>query len=186
MSDEKKKVEIIEHEKPKEITVSTEKLDKVMERLEHLEKENELLTKSVSSSKYKMEKEKLEKDNVMRVRFKLYRGIPIIGIKSLEQTLIMNPMTGAPTMNAKIRYKFLLANKEEVEIPYQEFYTTIYHTEAHVVDKKVEDNYELYGAREIDGIKEKKKELIFTCEFMDETLNEKYGKIECPVNYVNM
>ena len=187
MSEKENKVAMIEHElpetkketAPKEVVVSTEKLDKVMDRLDVLEKENELLKKSVSSSKYKLEQEKLDRDKVMKVKFKLHNGVPIVGLKSLEQRIVANPVTGHVTANAIIRYSFLLADGTEVEKPYQDFYTTIEHTDAHVVANHKEKDHQLYSGKLEDS-------LIFTCEFIDQALNEKYGHIDVPVCYVNM
>lgn len=172
------KTEMIEHEKPKEMTVSTEKLDKVLERLDSLEKENDILKKSVSTAKYNFEREKLEKDKVMRVRFKLHKGVPIVALKSLEQSLIKSPVTGQ-IVNESIRYKYKLADGEEIEKPYVDFYTTIEHTEAHVIEKRKERDYMMYDGSVRD-------EVICTCEFIDPSLNDKYGKIDVAISYVNM
>ena len=182
MNEEKKKVEMIEHEpdtsKVDEIPVSKSKLDEIIERQDKLEKENELLRKSVSSAKYNAEKEKMQKDKIPTVRFKLLDGVPIIALKSLEQKLIRSPMTGL-IVNENIRYMFKLADGTEQEILYVDFYTTIEHAIAHVIAKRTE-RVEMYDGKIHDN------EEVYTCEFIDLNLNAKYGKIEVPVPYINL
>jgi hypothetical protein len=98
MSEEKKKVDMIEHEEEKvsdTIEVSKSQLDAILERQTALEKDNEVLKASVSKSKQDLERGKLNsKERKTQATLKLWKGVPVIGWKSDDTTLERSPLTG--------------------------------------------------------------------------------------------
>jgi hypothetical protein len=101
--------EVVSQEtKPETVEVSKEKLDAVLDRIDKLEKDNEILRDSVSRGRLEEAEDKRKEKEQPRAYLKVFMGKVVIGWKSSPQKIVYNPTTGLPVGEVlQATYKFI-------------------------------------------------------------------------------